>query len=74
MPIIVKTTASKIASNEYFPAPRIMGIGPIKITRPNDWEIPPIKPAIINIIVPRKMRRKPARNTFMKRGKVAEAS
>ena len=74
MPIIVKTTASKTASNEYFPAPRIIGIGPIKTTRPNELETPPIKPATIRIIVPKKMNRKPARNTFIKRGKVEEVS
>jgi len=71
MPIIVKITASKIINKEYSPAPRIIGIGPMKTTRPKDWEMPPINPAMAKNIVPKKMRRKPARNTFMKSGKGA---
>ena len=58
-------TARITASKEYFPAPKIIGIGPMKIMRPDEAETPPVNPAMSMRIMPRNIKRKPIIRRFV---------
>jgi hypothetical protein len=75
MPIIVRATASTIAKKDCGPAPKIMGIGPIKTTAPT-LEAPEKTATITMKTIPMKIRIKPKRKSLsgIDHGKVLEAS
>lgn len=62
-PKMVRATASTIAKKDCGPAPKVMGIGPMKITAPK-LEAPEKTATIAMRTIPMKIRRKPKRNSL----------
>ncbi len=63
---MVKAIASIISGNENCPAPKIIGIGPIKRINPKESFSPKSTVANIKMIIPTNISKKPRKNIFMK--------